>query len=411
MLFRSLWQGQTTQAVVKRAFHTFFLILAAFWGFMAFANGFLTTGREFALKLGELFVMRFIYAKPGHPHSLETYLEGVRNYPDYALTFFSFREPINIWMMTMSLVCLTLVLFFLRKKTVSKFLLGFGLIVLMSDLYVPTYWSMKPNFATYEAALAPTPTLTILGQEKEAGEVGRVYGFRSAGQGLPWAPSQSMLYGVEDIGAYSPLVSTRYNESIGLLGSVNDSNSQQFPPQDFVLKRLPLLGFLNVSHILSSEPIEHADLKLLGQDGRQGSYLYKIDGFHQPAYFVSQVEIAQDWNDLKSKLMAPQFDPKKTLLLENGELGKIKPFDVAGRTDEAATIKLQTRQNDLEEWQVEAPQAGFLVISETFYPGWEAAVNGRPAPILKANGLFRAIRIDGPGRYTVQFRYKPFSRH
>ncbi|MEI7752476.1 MAG: hypothetical protein WCJ71_10365, partial [Candidatus Omnitrophota bacterium] len=65
--FQALWQGQTTQAVVKRAFHTFFLILAAFWGFMAFANGFLTTGRALALKLGELFVMRFIYAKPGHP--------------------------------------------------------------------------------------------------------------------------------------------------------------------------------------------------------------------------------------------------------------------------------------------------------------------------------------------------------
>ena len=269
---------------------------------------------------------------------------------------------------------------------------------------------MKPNFASYEVALAPTLTLTILGQEKEAGEVGRVYGFRSVSQRLPLAPSQSMLYGIEDIGAYSPLVSKRYNESIGLLGNVNDSNSQQFPSQDFVLQRLPLLGFLNVSHVLSSEPIEHADFKLLGRDGRQGSYLYKNAGAHQPAYFVGRVEIAQDWNDLRSKLMAPQFDPKETLLLEKGELEKIKPFDLAGRTDKAVTIKLRKRQDDLEEWKIETKRAGFLVIAETFYPGWVATVSGRPAPILKADGLFRAIRIVGPGSYTIQFRYKPFSR-
>jgi hypothetical protein len=377
---------------------------------MVSGNLFLTAGRNMALKIGEFFVTHFIYAKPGHPNSLEIYLEGVRNYPGQILKFLSFGTPSNIWMLAMSVFCAVLLTAFLRKKIVAKSLLGAGIFFLVVDLYAASFLDIQLDLASYKKTFVSSPILGILEQEKAAGHVGRVYGFRSVAQKLPLIPSKNMLYGIEDIGMYSPLVSKRYFESIGLLGNVNDSNYQRSPSPDFVLQRLPLLGFLDVSHILSSEPLDHPDLKFLGQDSLLGSYLYKNMGIHQRAYFVSRVEIAQDWNDLCVKLMAPRFDPKKMLLLEEGELVKIKPFAQEVQTDPVATIRFQNRTENFEDLEIEVSQTGFLVISETFYAGWDATVNDQPAPILKADGLFRAIRIGGPGSYKIQFRYKPFSR-
>ena len=409
--FQALWQGRSTQAMVKKAFHAYLAIVAIFVALMVSANLFLTMGRNMALKVGEFFIMRYIYAKPGHPHSLETYLEGVRNYPGQVLKYLSFSDPVNIWMFVMSGFCVILLIAFLRKKIITRSLLGVGIFFLVVDLYAASFLDIQLDLAPYKTVLEPSPFFRILDQERSVGRLGRVYGFRSAVKRLPLVPSQNMLYGIEDIGAYSPFVSKRYNESIGLLGNVNDSNYQQFPPANFILQRLPLLGFLNVSHVLSSERLEHADLKLLGLDSRFGSYLYENGGTHQPAYFISHLEIAQDWDALCARLMSPYFDPKETLLLEKGELQKItKSSGSEAQAGLGATIRLQSHQEDFEVWQIETAQAGFFVVPETFYAGWTATVNGQPVPILNADGLFRAIRIDGPGSYKVQFRYKPFSK-
>jgi hypothetical protein len=409
--FQALWQGRSTQAMVKKAFQAYMAIVAIFIALMVSGNLFLTMGRNMALKIGEFFVMRYIYAKPGHPHSLETYLEGVRNYPGQILKYLSFSDPANLWMLVMSVFCMILLAVFLRKKIIARSLLGIGIFFLVVDLYAASFLDIQLDLATYKTALAPSPVLSILEQERTAGRLGRIYGFRSAAKRLPFVPSQNMLYGIEDIGAYSPFVSKRYNDSIGLLGNVNDSNYQQFPPADFVLQRLPLLGFLNVSHVLSSEILEHPDVKLLGLDGRFGSYLYENKGAHQPAYFVSRVEIVQDWDELRARLMAPYFDPKETLLLEKGELHEMtKSSEALSQAGLGATIRLQNHQEDFEEWEIKTAQAGFFIVPEALYPGWSASLNGRSVPILKADGLFRAIRIEGPGSYTIRFSYRPFSR-
>src|SRR5262249_13457292 len=56
------------------------------------------------------------------------------------------------------------------------------------------------------------------------------------------------------------------------------------------------------------------------------------------------------------------------------------------------------------ESDLQAP--GYLVLADTFDPGWSATDNGRPAPIRPAYVAFRAVYLTA-GHHTVVFTYRP----
>ncbi|MBI4300936.1 MAG: hypothetical protein HY677_07340, partial [Chloroflexi bacterium] len=51
---------------------------------------------------------------------------------------------------------------------------------------------------------------------------------------------------------------------------------------------------------------------------------------------------------------------------------------------------------------------GILVLTDTNFPGWSVRVDGAPAPMLRADHLFRAVFVPG-GEHTVDFTYAPNS--
>ena len=51
---------------------------------------------------------------------------------------------------------------------------------------------------------------------------------------------------------------------------------------------------------------------------------------------------------------------------------------------------------------------GILVLSDTYYPGWRAFVDGVERPILRANHVFRAVVVPAGARDVV-FSYEPDS--
>ena len=55
---------------------------------------------------------------------------------------------------------------------------------------------------------------------------------------------------------------------------------------------------------------------------------------------------------------------------------------------------------------VQSDEGGALRLADQFYPGWTAAVDGKPADILRADGIFRRVAVP-PGRHTVAFQYLP----
>lgn len=49
---------------------------------------------------------------------------------------------------------------------------------------------------------------------------------------------------------------------------------------------------------------------------------------------------------------------------------------------------------------------GYLVLADAWDPGWIALVDGAPAPIVRADVIFRAVLLE-PGAHRVEFLYRP----
>jgi uncharacterized membrane protein YfhO len=56
--------------------------------------------------------------------------------------------------------------------------------------------------------------------------------------------------------------------------------------------------------------------------------------------------------------------------------------------------------------EIVAARSGYVVLSDTFYGGWRARLDGEPVPILRANGVSRAVATPA-GVHRLSFLYDP----
>jgi len=71
-------------------------------------------------------------------------------------------------------------------------------------------------------------------------------------------------------------------------------------------------------------------------------------------------------------------------------------------------VTFRAYEGDRMAMDVHADGRGLVVLSEVFYPGWQASVNGRPARIYKVDGALRGIVVPG-GDSRVVLEYAPAS--
>jgi hypothetical protein len=66
-------------------------------------------------------------------------------------------------------------------------------------------------------------------------------------------------------------------------------------------------------------------------------------------------------------------------------------------------------ENPSQVWvNVEMACQGLLIVSDNWYPGWRAEVDGRPTEIWRVNTVIRGVVVNA-GRHTVAMRYRPLS--
>jgi hypothetical protein len=73
-----------------------------------------------------------------------------------------------------------------------------------------------------------------------------------------------------------------------------------------------------------------------------------------------------------------------------------------------ASVEWIEETSDRLALRSKSPGPAIIVVSDTYDEGWEAEIDGRPAPILRADVLFRAVAVPA-GEHRVVFRFRPES--
>jgi len=112
-----------------------------------------------------------------------------------------------------------------------------------------------------------------------------------------------------------------------------------------------------------------------------------------------------DDEELLAKLLSQTFDLRRTVLLRS--VRRQEPFSHSPISSPLSLIPLSPEYSpNTVKIEVGLDRNGYLVLSDTYYPGWRAYVDGEEKEILRANYIFRAVPLES-GQHTVLFKYNP----
>ncbi len=131
--------------------------------------------------------------------------------------------------------------------------------------------------------------------------------------------------------------------------------------------------------------------------------LYENRSYLPRAWLVHSTEHYSSPKELALRLESPEFRPRETALLEPGREPQLD-----SRTSGQESVLVRRYQHDAIELTVKAASRALLVVSETYYPGWQARVNHVPSEIWKVDGGLRGIVVP-PGDNSVTLTYAPSS--
>jgi hypothetical protein len=196
-------------------------------------------------------------------------------------------------------------------------------------------------------------------------------------------PNVALLDGLASASNFDPLVSARYADFVQV---ISDTRS------------LRLLQLMDVGAIVSSEPLP---LEALYRG--DATTVYGVPGDVRRVRVVYAARTAADAASALRAVADPDFDPASEVVLEADD----PALHSRASTPPSPPASLTASPN-VVTIPVSLARPGWVVLSDTYYPGWAADVDGRPAPVLRANYAFRAVAVEA-GAHTVEFRYQPRS--
>jgi hypothetical protein len=202
--------------------------------------------------------------------------------------------------------------------------------------------------------------------------------------------NSNVIYGVRQISGFESLLPRSFYVALNKHGY----------DTLHTLPSLPLLSALNVGRIVTGDWISLRD-STLSRSSVDGLNIYTNHLVKPRVWLGSSARVASDSNVL-SLLFEGPFDTNTAYLAESDAASALDTTALSGDArivhDEPEDITIATN----------ASRACYLVMSDTYYPGWEATIDGRDAQIERANYAMRAVRIP-PGRREIVMRFRPLS--
>jgi hypothetical protein len=223
------------------------------------------------------------------------------------------------------------------------------------------------------------------------------------GLGFHW-PNASLVHRLHNTLGYNPVRLGLYSEATGAGDHAALPDQRRFAPL-LPSYRSPLADLLGQRLIATGVPIEQIDPGLRPGDltllaNTKSGLLYENQRALPRALFAGESR-AVDFDELLRTGAWPNADLSRTVLLSDGTKD-------AGPRPANGTATIVSYRNTEVVLAIDANGPGFAVLNDPWQPWWEAELDGVPAPILRANVLFRAVAVPA-GRHTVRFVFRPFA--
>ena len=177
-------------------------------------------------------------------------------------------------------------------------------------------------------------------------------------------------------------------------------------------RRIPLLSAAGVRWVISHRRLQQPQLEMIATIPNSSNldfYLYLNRAAPAFATFVTSFRNAASHGEALGLMLDPGFDPRVTTILEGVDTEASIPTQRrpdAVLSDEAEQLTVIQRSADSWSAVLRNPVDGFLVFAETYNSGWRVLIDGRRAPLLRANGAFSAVFVPA-GEHEIERRYSP----
>ena len=202
-------------------------------------------------------------------------------------------------------------------------------------------------------------------------------------------PNMAVLDNLPSANNFDPLLVGRHAQ---LLEAVNQSGPAL---------QQRLLRMMGVQTLVTAAPPADLEMVLHNRD----VYFAALPDPLPRSYVVFDAQTVRSPAEALNAITAPDFDPATTVVLETEEGVH---FDENAPALTAQAVPVLTSTFNTVTIHLTLTSDGILVLSDTYYPGWQATVDGEPAQILSANLAFRGVFLPA-GEHLVQFHYRPAS--
>lgn len=293
---------------------------------------------------------------------------------------------------------------FLRKKIKILVLIPIAIVILVGVYndykFIP--FSPKESFSPENPLISVLQTKTL---------DARAFGFGKANIATDLATN----FRFYDPQYYHPLYIKRYGELVGYANKnetkddlprsdveiINDVNIVD-PKQQ--ARRERLLSLLGVKYFIFNKN-ETGEISNDNLFWKNDTWYIKINNLAVPrAYFVGNYEIIDNKELLLKNLFNPSFNPNTKVILEEEPQSSYSNIKI----DKNASVNIKDYQENKVLLQTQSNSNQILVLTDNYYPGWKAFVDGKETRVYRANYSFRAIEVPS-GMHGINFKYEPDS--
>jgi hypothetical protein len=300
---------------------------------------------------------------------------------------------------------LAVLLLFLRRVIRFRLFVASALAITAIDLVGQNLWYYPA--LDYNLAYFPTASTEFLQEHLGLYRIAR-YGTDFLES--PLAPNTGMIYGFFDVQASDPYILEDYVSFLNLIEDHGLEAAWHRIPNIEEERSLdsPLIDLLGVKYILTTSEIGIEGYELAFDGQGRDIKIYENKEVLPRVFIVHRVEEIFEKEKILSRLKSNSFDPSLMAIISE----ELPPEErtanerVPLRDSSEAHILDYGLNSVFIRAKMENP--GFLVLTDVYYPGWKAFVDGQERKIYRTDHIFRSVFLEG-GEHEVRFIFDPLS--